>query len=478
MLMRLNRIHLSRERGMAVMLTALMLTFIIPLVGLAIDGSMLYAVKARMSTASDAAALAAARSLSVGRDFSEQAAEAEETARRFFDANFPPGAMNTANRSVTVQVAESSYRTRTVTVGVQLDSPLYFMRILGASNSTIKAEGKASRRDVNVMLVLDRSGSLDEAGACDDLRAASTDFTEQFAATRDKVGLLTYGGGFKVDYAPNVNFKSGSSNVLTKIAAINCTGWTNSAAALWEGYQRIVALGEPGALNVILFFTDGMPNTMVLDLPVKTEYTSYSPTGLSTCRDSMGRSNSHYLWNPQPKRGTVSGDAATSPEGIRKWDAGSIPVSSDPGDIDDKAGCYFDANRQDIEKDIAHLPATDIWGNSLSGYKTVSRYGSGPYAGEIKVSSGTTMANAAANALDSAASRIRGDTNLNPVIFSIGLGGAGAAEDILLQRVSNDPASPIFNTSRPEGLYVYAPSAAELNQAFSRIASEILRLSR
>jgi hypothetical protein len=130
-----------------------------------------------------------------------------------------------------------------------------------------------------------------------------------------------------------------------------------------------------------------------------------------------------------------------------------------------------------IEKDIAHLPEVDIYGNTLTGYKAVSRYGSGPYDGKIKVNSGTTMENAAVNALDNAAFRIRSDTNLNTVIYAIGLGGAGAAEHVLLQRVANDPASPIFDNTKPEGLYVYAPTAVQLNEAFVRIASEILRLS-
>ena len=67
---------------------------------------------------------------------------------------------------------------------------------------------------------------------------------------------------------------------------------------------------------------------------------------------------------------------------------------------------------------------------------------------------------------------------LNTIIYSIGLGGVGAAEDDFLNRVSNTRNSPEFATDQPEGLYVYAPVPSDLNQAFARIAGEILRIAR
>jgi hypothetical protein len=65
------------------------------------------------------------------------------------------------------------------------------------------------------------------------------------------------------------------------------------------------------------------------------------------------------------------------------------------------------------------------------------------------------------------------------VIYCIGLGGTSAEplDDEFLQRVANDPASPIYNSNLPTGMYVYAPSAAQLTDAFNKVASEILRLS-
>ncbi|MGB9605902.1 MAG: hypothetical protein ACPL88_08500, partial [Bryobacteraceae bacterium] len=52
---------------------------------------------------------------------------------------------------------------------------------------------------------------------------------------------------------------------------------------------------------------------------------------------------------------------------------------------------------------------------------------------------------AAYNVADNAAARIRNDTTLSPVIFTIGLGGTSSEpiDDELLMRVANDRNSPI-----------------------------------
>ena len=60
------------------------------------------------------------------------------------------------------------------------------------------------------------------------------------------------------------------------------------------------------------------------------------------------------------------------------------------------------------------------------------------------------------------------------IIFAIGLGDV---DDVLLKRMANDPGANNYNSTLPAGLYVYAPTAADLDQAFTRVASEILRLA-
>lgn len=69
--------------------------------------------------------------------------------------------------------------------------------------------------------------------------------------------------------------------------------------------------------------------------------------------------------------------------------------------------------------------------------------------------------------------------NLNVYTYTIGLGNAAnGVDNELLQRVANDPNAGNYNATKPVGEYVYAPTTSQLNQAFSKIASQVLRLSK
>jgi len=85
---------------------------------------------------------------------------------------------------------------------------------------------------------------------------------------------------------------------------------------------------------------------------------------------------------------------------------------------------------------------------------------------------------ASLNAADSAVQRIRQDTSLNVVIYTIGYhGGSEQPDENWLKRVANDPSSPDFDVSKPPGVFVKAPTTGDLAAAFARVASEILRLA-
>ena len=60
--------------------------------------------------------------------------------------------------------------------------------------------------------------------------------------------------------------------------------------------------------------------------------------------------------------------------------------------------------------------------------------------------------------------------------FTIGLGDV---DDVLLKRMANDPSlSPNPVANGRQGRYVYAADATALDLAFTRVASEILRLAK
>jgi len=506
-------------------------------VGLAVDASVLYVLKARLSTAADAAAIAAARSLNVGLTLADQEATARARAQAFFNANFAPGSWMTKNQTVTVTIAESAYRTRTVTVNAFFDAPQYFIRFLGFNFTRVRGEGKASRRDVNLMLVLDRSSSMNSGGACAAMRTAATNFVNMFAEGRDRLGMITYGEAFFLGFAPNMTFRTGASSLPTKIGQITCSGNTSTAMALWQAYQQIVTINEPGALNLLVLFTDGYPNGVTAAYPIKTVidtrygysggYQTYIPDPLypgffktsgttvcnntgnqctmepSPCKDfanqvfdrNLGDTRRRYNAAPWNTSWTPGGTNLRTITGVlAQWAGDLYNLTSGPSSgvmgyqgtainagttYPTTNGCAF-STPGSVRRDVAYIPDQDIYGNNTDGFKAVAKFTAGghPYLNRKRPDVPMGITGASFNAADHAAQRIRNDATLKPVIYSIGLESQGGVDAEFLRRVANADGSTCLDTTKEKGRYVAAANTTQLNDAFAQIASEILRISQ
>ena len=447
------------------LLTALV---VVPFMGLAIDVGLMYLVQSRMSAAADAATIAGANALSRGSDDSSQRANAVNTANNYFHANFATGYLWTTNLSINSVAATDSTYLRSITTTASVQVPMVFMRMLKFDNLTISVSAKSTRRDINIMVVMDRSGSLStsyngQPAACSPLKAAAVNFVDQFAETRDNVGLITFATSSNIDFAPAATFKT---TVEGYINNINCTGATSSAQALWQAYDQLVKLNQTGALNAILFFTDGRPTAVTEDFPLK-----------GTCATK----------GTIPRRGVLtlgySNNVPSSPMGLYNWAApGPPPLSSDLAVISDHNSCSFATNQSNVASDVSYAPLSDIWGNSLTqtGYRSTTASGSG-----LNVSNAQNIENFATNAADHAALRIRrGDPDVaqgnrslsGVVIYTIGFGDV---DNTLLQRIANDPSlSPNPVAAGNQGRYYNAPNTSDLNHAFMQVASQMLRIAQ
>jgi Flp pilus assembly protein TadG len=459
----------TRERGFVIYVWAIMMFFIIlPMIGLAIDCGILFFIKSKLQTAVDGAALGAARSLSRGQDIPSQEAAATDTAKRYYHANFPVGWMGVspvADPTVTWPAAPPA--TAIISVQGDVNAPTWFMHVLGWTSVHLTVVGQSTRRNVNVMLVLDRSGSLETDGNCTPMAQASTFFVQSFSNNRDRMGMVTFGTDYNVDFAPSYTFQTGLTNMLV---SLNCTGWTNSAAAFSKGYQQLKGLGDLNALNVILFFTDGAPNTITFGtadggtgplLPLKSG---------SSCKSTPGFS------------GTVGGNA----DGIYQQTVATYPapnvdqvlIGASGGN---NGGCSFDSGiNRTVANDVSYLPNTDVFGNSLN----TSLLGGSPFPYSVSTSSGkiqvtsSNVTNAGINALDNAAQNARVDALANNIPFLCYTVGLGSVNDELLRRIANDPTAAAHQVAYANGIYVNSPDAAHLNSAFATIASDLLRLSK
>lgn len=79
----------SHVKGHVLVMFAITLIVLIGMVGLAIDSGLAYGVKAKLSSAVDAAAIAAGRALGTGASDGERVANAKAAAQKYFDGNIP-----------------------------------------------------------------------------------------------------------------------------------------------------------------------------------------------------------------------------------------------------------------------------------------------------------------------------------------------------------------------------------------------------
>ena len=385
-----------------------------------------------------------------------------------FNANFPADMLMTVSRShtdPTITIIAGEGRRQVAVEGTAV-VPTMFMRMFGWDTLTVGASAEASRRDVNIMMVLDRSGSMFRApgvnpgpNAMEDMKFAAQEFVNQFDDVRDKLGIVSFGSAPRVDYAPQSNFKAGAVALLGTLYADN--SGTNSSSALWQGYQALTGLGEPNVLNIVVFFTDGVSTHFN-----GTFRTNTTPSG--TVCDNI---------NIDGVIGTFSSPASDGVMGLVDMDPGPPPVLSDQDDWITTPNCGFSS--ADPRDRIPELPVVDLYGNSVIGPSTIPFLTAG-----IPSTRGLNIKPMTENVTVNAAIRVRTGAlaGIPATIYAIGLGGEAPisypADHNLMRRVANDPSSPDFasHSSEPSGTYVYAPSAAQLRQAFQQVASEIFRL--
>ena len=534
-----SRIRGAESGSVMVMFTMMMPFLLVPLVGLAIDATMLFSVRAKLQTAVDGGAIAAAQSLNSGLTFTTQKATAEKTADQFIRANFPvagaftgytgywqsfnlkDGSTDCGGSPCIVAAQDDANKRRTVTVTARVSVPLLFMRILGFSTGTVSATGQAARRDVVLVLVLDRSSSMTPALAS--LQAGATYFVSQFQAGRDRLGLVAFGGSALVAYPPtdwgkdpntatlagpdtsfeNTPDSSASPNILTSISNIAIGSNTGTAEALILAYKELKAANQPGALNVIVLWTDGQPNGITAN------FNNSTGTGVITSNcthktDGGVSANSMIGWmaqwggfvsglTPPYGRGiyTRSQTDTTTQTSVTNWLInGSEPVIGSPP----SANCAYVSNQANIPSDLT-IPTVDLYGNSTTGsttapYTALDYQQSEIWGNECNNGSRTALnlshtadacqvGLASWNAVDMAGKLIRSDTTLLPIIYCMGYEGNGGDDPALMRRLSNVnvASNTVFDSTKPQGMYLQIATVNDIKPAFQNVLAEILRLS-
>jgi Flp pilus assembly protein TadG len=470
------------DAGVAMIHMAIFMPMLLLFTGLAVDSGRAYLVKAQLSKAVDGAALSAARNLNGGNPKGEAA--------KVFSANFPPDFMG-ATYVTDPGSAPDFYEMHTVeesglhivTIKATATIPTTFMRLGSLSEVTVSSASEATRRLVDLSLVLDVSGSIGPAWPA--VRDAARSFIDAFDKNGDRMALVTYSYGAKVLDPMPAGFGFDKDKLKSDIPNSLPGGTTSMAEGLYRGWDEVrsVPAGVQAGLRVIVLFTDGSGNVFpgFLDaggtakgvfsgdfpkvLPDPTNATTDTPAIQGAYDTETGSQSPNWFFVP-PKWNSTS----TSPSfkflpnssahthhrsaGI----PGSFPLQSN---------------------------ALTVNGVAQSSKRGLRNYDNvmGKYPAEVY-----NIRNAATNLTEIIADAARSDNSGDHRIriFTIGMGNLVTmplgtipeTSESVLKRIANDKGSPDYNSAQLEGKYYYAQTAADLGPVFQQLQNQIIRLSK
>lgn len=449
-------LSMRRQNGAVAIMVALSMLMLLGVVGLVIDGGLAYMVKARLNAAVDSAALAGARAVTTGANQAEQSASAQAAAARFFAANIPANYLLSKPALLSTRVTFNG-GTATIDVRAEAPMPVSVMQVMGFTSLTPTASAQTIRKDLDMMLVVDTSGSLSASGTA--VRAAATTFLNQFNVTQDRVGLIHFASGVEIDNpVPTTTRGFDRASMLTNVAAFNFKGTTSSVEGMWNARDQLnrIQTVNRSSMRVIVFFSDGAPTGFT------SFFTFADQSALKGC--------------PANYRGALDATLA----GLY------LPTVSESTPM--QAGCTI--NRDTLATRIPTLPAYYNAYDNLKLFPIVTTASSAhPVTSSLDSSvAARNIDRAARNLVEAVAAKARDE---GVIIFTLGLGASlkadspfdsannDSGEDVLkcLANVT-DSLSRCYNPAQPVGMYCYAATTADLTPCFSRLASAILRISK
>jgi Flp pilus assembly protein TadG len=479
---RTTRRRLTGDDGFVLLFVAVSLVGILLFVGLCLDGGRAYMVKAQLSKAVDAAALGAARSLNSGSPQADAAA--------IFKANFKSASLGTGATDPTTAAnfyaiaTDSANGINTVTITASVVMSTTLMTLANIPSVTVTSSAQATRRMVDLSLVIDVSSSIGSQWGA--VRDAARTFVSAFDPTNDRVSLILFSNGANVLVPMNAARGFNKATVVNAIPTNLPGGSTLMVEGLYRGWDelRSVPVGSQSSLRVIVLFTDGASN------------------GVPGFYDSATTAKALRTYD-FPKN-------AIDPDG-QTWDSPEIV-----GLFDTQSGSQSPSNNVTVPWNSTttltdgydnYLPTVDAHTHSRSAGIPTSfalqtntlmvngvvqstarglrhfNAGVGKFPAEV-----WNINNAARNLVEIIANGARNDVGgAYPIrIYSIGmsylvrdfLGTIPEQPEQILMRLANDPSSSDYNSAQLQGAYFYAATAADVGPAFQQLQNKIIRLSK
>ena len=306
------------QAGQTLPLVVVFMFTILIFAGLVIDLGNAYRVQQALQASADASAAGGAGELTV--TFPPIAANATAAAQKYGSQTGGenpitgvPAANVTQSVVVDCQKQEgfncTSGEPNTVTVDETAKVPTYLLKLLGFDTITLKAHAQACSPcgglPLDVMIVLDRTGSMSASNKLPKAKAGIVAFLNTMDPTVDNVGLAvlppapsTAAACTDVDpyfngdssgtyslanpaytvvplsntYANAVGQLNAGSPLVSTVNCVQAGGSTAYAEALDAAYAELQADGRPDAQKAIVILSDGAANTGPSYLPSTSAY--------------------------------------------------------------------------------------------------------------------------------------------------------------------------------------------------------------
>ncbi|WP_375748866.1 VWA domain-containing protein [Vibrio sp. HN007] len=462
-----SRLHKSnsipgKNKGLVLILTIMALPVLLMITGLAIDTGRIYLVKAKLFAAVDAAGIAAARAVANGEDAAKAAAS------KYFNVNFPTDFMKSTAALATPVFSSDEFGNITIDVTGSATMPNTFLSMFGYKNWTVSALAQTIRRPVDIVLVVDNTTSLKSGVMGDvtqDVVDRSKSFVSNFHESFDRLALVKFAYGAEVPVPFNDARGFNKSTVKNEIDAFSFGGYgttyyTNASEGMYRALDEVRNVPNPASLKVIVFFTDGSPNTFASDFEFM--YTSKSYTGSLRAGGSTS-GTPRGLWKHKK---------------IAETKGSSAYKSSNIDDYIEELPEYYNAHDASanefkvLNPDHPRRPVYQYGANTHSAndlYKRINRV--------------------ARNLVEDMAEAARKE---DIYVFTLGLGSSlqtttgpdyEIGEEMLL-RMANDPSmlnngqvAGDFKSDQLQGLYCHAVNEYALGPCFDQMLDIIIRLT-
>ncbi len=295
------------QRGSVLIFLTLAFALLGTFIGFAVDYGRAYLQKARISRLVDGAALAAAKVLKGQASYEDVATRAACDSMEMNGAKVAMSGANTcaattSNLTVTLTfpdlVVQGGPPIKSVLVTGVEPMPTTFLKFLGwmvpgdFSTLNVSAQAQAGpERPVDLMLVIDRSGSMGEVDGSGNTKIAAlkcamtgfgcggTGFLGENFTVDDHLGMTSFGkrgcgtaGGSEFTgniCVPNEVIGSSIANIVSSINALPLSGTTNTMEALRTAKTQMAnTIADPTrnvARKVVLLVTDGQPTALRRD---------------------------------------------------------------------------------------------------------------------------------------------------------------------------------------------------------------------